>query len=70
MLLDEIWADEGGIRIRILQDPNNSRIIQFVDVSEGWGGTVLAEATVADFRRNRVIEAFQTTHERSASESE
>jgi hypothetical protein len=58
--LIECWAEEGGIQVRIRAGDNDSRIIEIVNVcgAEGWAGKVLASATVASFRRQRLADAL------------
>jgi len=57
-MLEECWAEEGCIRLRIESDDNGSRIVSIVDITEGWPGVVVGQATLARFRRERIAKAI------------
>ena len=57
--IDEIWAEEGGMRLRIEAGEHGRIAFSIVDVTVGWPGAVMATATLADFRVERLIEGIR-----------
>lgn len=57
-MIEECWCEEGGIRLRVSEGEGGRRVIQVVSTTGGWPGTVLATATLADFRRERIARAI------------
>jgi hypothetical protein len=55
MKVDEIWANEGCIRLRIEPVEGGSVAFSIVDTSRGWPGEVVAMATIASFRLERIV---------------
>ncbi len=53
---DEVWAEEGGMRLRVESAKNGSVVFSILDVSPGWPGVVVAKATIASFRLDRIGE--------------
>ncbi len=58
-VLDMIWAEEAGVYIKILESDRERRVIEIYDDGKmGHNSKPVARATIADFRRKRVAEAF------------
>lgn len=51
---DEVWAEEGGIRLR-LTERNSQLVAEVVDTTSGWPGKVVAVATITDWRVYRLM---------------
>jgi hypothetical protein len=60
--IDEIWAEEGGMRLRIEAGENGRIAFSIVDVTVGWPGAVMAKATLAEFRVKRMIEGIRKSN--------
>lgn len=58
--LDAIWAEEAGVMVYIYEGDNGSRIIEIHGIGEDLRETVLATATIAGFRRDRLAKLITT----------
>lgn len=57
-LIDMIWAEQGGISLWISEGEHDTRVLEIRDGHGSKDDKVLARATIADFRRKRVVKAF------------
>lgn len=67
--LDQIWAEEDGLLLRLIAEPHGIRV-QMCDVTTGRAADtkVLAELTIAGFRLSRISEAIAAWNRRASDE--
>ncbi len=55
---EEVWAEEGGIRLRVETDQRGRAYISFID---DVSGDVMQGVTIVEFRRDRLAAVLSTT---------